>query len=40
MSAFETQREPVPRVDTGELDTALSFLDFVRGLRLRHGRPA
>lgn len=27
---LETQREPVPRVDTGELDTALAFLDFVR----------
>jgi hypothetical protein len=27
---FETQREPVPRVDTGELDTALAFMDFVR----------
>ncbi|MET3962027.1 putative damage-inducible protein DinB [Marmoricola sp. OAE513] len=26
----ETQREPVPRVDTGELDTALAFLDFAR----------
>lgn len=28
---FETQRQVVPRVDTGELDTALAFLDFVRG---------
>lgn len=27
---FETQREPVPRVDTGELDTALAFLSFAR----------
>ena len=26
----ETQREPVPRVDTGELDTALAFLAFAR----------
>lgn len=26
----ETQREPVPRVDTGELDTALAFLAFQR----------
>jgi uncharacterized damage-inducible protein DinB len=26
----ETQRRPVPRVDTGELDTALAFLDFAR----------
>ena len=26
----ETQREPVPRVDTSELDTALAFLDFAR----------
>jgi uncharacterized damage-inducible protein DinB len=26
----ETQREPVPRVDTGELDTALAFLSFAR----------
>ena len=26
----ETQREPVPRVDTGEKDTALSFLRFAR----------
>ena len=26
----ETQREPVPRVDTGELDTALAFLGFAR----------
>jgi hypothetical protein len=27
----ETQREPVPRVDTSEKDTALAFLDFSRG---------
>ena len=26
----ETQREPVPRVDTSELDTALAFLSFAR----------
>lgn len=26
----ETQREPVPRVDTGELDTAVAFLSFAR----------
>ncbi|MEV6717154.1 DinB family protein [Lentzea sp. NPDC051208] len=26
----ETQREPVPRVDTGELDTARAFLTFQR----------
>jgi uncharacterized damage-inducible protein DinB len=26
----ETQREPVPRVDTGELDTTLAFLSFAR----------
>jgi uncharacterized damage-inducible protein DinB len=26
----ETQREPVPRVDSGELDTALAFLSFAR----------
>jgi len=26
----ETQREPVPRVDTSEKDTALAFLDFAR----------
>lgn len=26
----ETQRESVPRVDTGELDTALAFLSFAR----------
>ncbi|HJQ42724.1 MAG TPA: DinB family protein [Jatrophihabitantaceae bacterium] len=26
----ETQREPVPRVDTGELETALAFLRFAR----------
>jgi uncharacterized damage-inducible protein DinB len=26
----ETQREPTPRVDTGELDTALAFLRFQR----------
>ena len=26
----ETQRQPVPRTDTGELDTALAFLRFAR----------
>jgi uncharacterized damage-inducible protein DinB len=26
----ETQREPVPRVDSGELDTAMAFLSFAR----------
>lgn len=26
----ETQREHVPRVDTGELGTALAFLSFAR----------
>jgi hypothetical protein len=26
----ETQREPVPRVDSGELDTAQAFLSFAR----------
>ena len=26
----ETQREPVPRIDSGELDTALAFLSFAR----------
>ena len=26
----ETQREPVPRADAGELDTALAFLSFAR----------
>jgi hypothetical protein len=26
----ETQREPVPRVDSSEMDTALSFLRFAR----------
>jgi hypothetical protein len=34
-SDFETQRERVPRVDTGELDTALAFLDFVRSCVLK-----
>ncbi|MDQ1745573.1 MAG: hypothetical protein QOE23_3912 [Pseudonocardiales bacterium] len=32
---LETQREPVPRTDTGELDTALAFLDFVRSCVLK-----
>src|ERR1044072_10054857 len=31
----ETQREPVPRVDTGELDTALAFLSFARHCMLK-----
>lgn len=26
----ESQRQPVPRIDTGELDTAVAFLDFTR----------
>jgi hypothetical protein len=26
----ETQREPVPRTDSGELDTAMAFLSFAR----------
>ena len=26
----ETQREPVPRADSGELDTAMAFLSFAR----------
>ena len=26
----ETQRKPVPRTDSGELDTAIAFLDFAR----------
>jgi hypothetical protein len=34
-SVFETQREPVPRTDTGELDTALAFLEFVRSCMLK-----
>jgi Protein of unknown function (DUF664) len=32
---FETQREPVPRIDSGELDTALAFLAFVRSCLLK-----
>ena len=31
----ETQREPVPRNDDGELDTALAFLAFARGCVLK-----
>ena len=31
----ETQREPVPRTDTGELETALAFLSFARGCVLK-----
>ena len=34
-SEFETQREYVPRVDTGELDTKLAFLDFARSCVLK-----
>jgi len=30
MTAFETQRQPVPRNDAGELDTATAFLTFAR----------
>jgi hypothetical protein len=30
MVEFETQRRPVPRNDSGELDTALAFLTFAR----------
>ena len=30
MTEFETQRQAVPRVDTGEIDTALAVLDFSR----------
>jgi hypothetical protein len=30
MAEFETQRQPVPRNDGGELDTALAFLTFAR----------
>ena len=33
----ETQREPVPRVDSGELDTALAFLSFARHCVLKKG---
>ena len=38
----ETQREPVPRVDSGELDTALAFLSFARHCVLKQagGLPA
>ena len=31
----ETQRQPVPRNDGGELDTALAFLDFARACVLK-----
>jgi uncharacterized damage-inducible protein DinB len=34
----ETQREPVPRVDSGELDTALAFLSFARHCVLKKAR--
>lgn len=33
--ALETQREAVPRTDSGELDTALAFLDFARACLLK-----
>jgi len=32
---WETQRERVPLVDTGELDTTLAFLDFARSCVLK-----
>ena len=32
---LETQRQPVPRNDADELDTALAFLDFVRSCVLK-----
>ena len=32
---LETQREPVPRNDTGELETALAFLAFARSCVLK-----
>jgi uncharacterized damage-inducible protein DinB len=37
----ETQREPVPRTDSGELGTALAFLSFARRcvLKKAHGLP-
>jgi hypothetical protein len=31
----ETQRQPVPRVDDSELDTAIAFLDFARASVLK-----
>ena len=31
----ESQRQPVPRNDGGELDTAIAFLDFARGCLLK-----
>lgn len=34
-NVFETQRERVPRVDSGELDTNLAFLDFVRSCLIK-----
>ncbi len=34
----ESQREPVPRVDETELDTALAFLDFARSSVLKKAR--
>lgn len=35
MAEFETQREPVPRNDGGERDTALAFLAFARDCVLK-----
>lgn len=32
---LESQRETTPRTDTGELDTAIAFLDFVRSCVLK-----
>jgi hypothetical protein len=32
---LETQRQPTPRDDRGELDTALAFLDFARSCLLK-----
>jgi hypothetical protein len=35
MTELETQRQPVPRNDDGELDTALAFLTFARACVLK-----
>lgn len=35
MPELETQRQPVPRNDGGELDTALAFLNFARACVLK-----
>jgi Protein of unknown function (DUF664) len=35
MADLETQREPTPRTDAGELATALAFLDFARACLLK-----